>query len=151
MRTIVYLILSLSLLVSCDLYITSGDTGEIRSSSGQLQAKGEWIYTKSKKMDMYDHYQKWENSYTEFYKDGSVKSTYRSVHKRATYGRPCKELISHYISYHPNGIKSFEQKDICDCSKSIITYYNKAGSVIEKKVIKRKTKQVKKQKEEKKK
>lgn len=128
---------------SCDLYITSSRSGEITSDTGQITARGEWTYTKSKEMDMYEYYQKWENSYTEYFENGAIKSTYISEHKRATYGRPCNEIKSHYVSYHENGNKSFEQKDICDCSKSVQIYYGQDGNIVEKKVIKTKTKEIK--------
>lgn len=143
------LILILFVLVlsnSCDLYITSTRTGEVTSESGQIMGRGEWTYTKSKEMDMYEYYQKWENTYTEYFENGTVKSTYSSEHKRATYGRPCNEILSHYVAYHENGTKSFEQKDICDCSKSIQTSYDLEGNLIEKKVIRTKTKEIKKDK-----
>ncbi len=146
MNAIYTILISAVLLTSCDLYITKGGANEILSENGNLEARGEWKYTKSKKMDQYDFYQKWENSYVEYYENGTVKSTYKSAHKRATYGKPCKEVISHYISYYPSGVKAYEQKDICDCSKSIIISYNKDGKVVEKRVIKTKTKEIKKKK-----
>ena len=129
------------------MYITTIQSGEVTSETGVVTARGEWKYTKSKQMDMYEYYQKWENSYTEYYESGNVKSTYVSTHKRATYGRPCKELFSHYVSYHPSGAKAYEQKDECDCSKSTIITYSQDGKVVEKRVIKTSTKEIKKKKD----
>lgn len=146
MKSIYIVITSLLLFLSCDLYITTGDTREILSDNGHLEARGEWKYIKSRKMDMYDYYQKWENTYIEYYENGTIRSKYTSEHKRSTYGRPCKELLSYYVTYYPNGVKSYEQKDICDCSKSIIISYNEDGKVVERKVIRTKTKQIKKHK-----
>lgn len=129
------------------MYITTVRTGELTSDSGKITAIGEWKYTKSKEMDMYEYYQKWENSYTEYYENGTIKSSYISKHKRATYGRPCKEVLSHYTSYYESGTKAYEQIDECDCSKSTIISYNKDGKVVEKKVIKTETKEIKKKKD----
>lgn len=137
------------LLSSCGLYITTTKSDEITSENGHISAKGEWTYTKSKKMDMYDYYQKWEQSYTEYYDSGEIRSSYESAHKRSTYGRPCRELLSHYIEYWENGEKSYEQKDICDCSKSVTIHYDLKGNVLEKRIVRTKTKEIKKDKKKK--
>lgn len=140
MKPTLALISFILLFSSCDLYTTTSSTNEVVAENGKLEATGEWSYKRSKEMDRYEYYQKWDNTYTEFYDNGTIKSVYTSEHKRATYGRPCKELLSHYISYYPNGGKAYEQKDICDCSKSISISYNEDGKVVEKKVIKTRTK-----------
>jgi antitoxin component YwqK of YwqJK toxin-antitoxin module len=127
-------------LASCDLYTTTSDAKEVHAENGNVIAKGEWSYKRSNKMDMYDYYQKWDNTYVEYYDNGTVKSEYSSEHKRSTYGKPCKEVLSHYISYYPNGQKAYEQKDICDCSKSIYISYDEEGNVVEKRVVKTATK-----------
>lgn len=133
-------------MMSCEQYKTTTRTGELKNDSGHVYATGELIYKRSNKMDMYDYYQKWENTYTEYYDNGTIKSIYTSQHKAATYGRQCRELISHYTSFYPNGVKKYELKEICDCSKSISLHYNEQGKLIEKRVIKTTTKEIKKPK-----
>lgn len=142
MRFILPIILIAVFNVGCNVYETNSVSNEILNENGSLIARGKKVHTKSKTMDQYDYYQKWENEYIEYYENGLIKSIYNSSHKSSSYGRPCRELLSHYIIYYPSGIKAEEQKDICDCSKSIYTTYDEDGKIIEKRIIKRKTKNV---------
>lgn len=94
-------------------------------------------------MDQYDYYQKWENTYITYDAEGNKTSFYYSAHKRSTYGRPCNEIISHYITYHSSGQKHYEVIDQCDCKKTITKEYDESGKMLTKTVLRTTTKALK--------
>ena len=82
---------------------------------------------------MHDFYQRWDNEYAVYYKNGKKKSESKQYYKRSTYGRPCAEILNTYKEFYEDGTLKLLQNDKCDCRTSITKEFDKKGKVISKK------------------
>lgn len=93
---------------------------------------------RTKQFDLYNFYKRTAVSVTEFSEEGNVRSRERFITKIGDSGRPCYELVTIKISYHPNGKVRTYDKWSCDKKKGIYKEYDEGGKLVFTRINKRK-------------
>lgn len=124
------LILLLFGIISCNPYVKNSVVRTEVYPDGKIKSSYQQTTIKSKKMELYDHYTRWDVVYVIYDKEGKVQSFSMQKYKSGTYGRPCREIISVYKEFYPSGKLKHIRKDQCDCKTSLVKEYNKKGKLL---------------------
>lgn len=131
MKKTIY-ILTVILFTSCGVYVKTNTVDITEYKSGNIKSSLIAKSKKSKEFELHEHYQRWDKEYTVYYENGQVMSKSIQKYKHATYGWPCREIISLYKEYYPDGQLKYLQKDRCDCKTSIVKEFNEKGKLLSK-------------------
>lgn len=84
---------------------------------------------RTKEFDLYNFYKRTAVTVTEFSENGAILTKDKYVTKIGNSGRPCYEIVTVKITYHPNGrIKTYD-KWSCDKRKGVYKEYDERGKL----------------------
>lgn len=97
--------------------------------NGNLKKLTKVRVRRTKQFDLYNFYKRTAVTVSEFSETGTILTKDKYVTKIGDSGRPCYEIVTIKITYHPNGKMKTYDKWICDKRKGIYKEYDEEGKL----------------------